>query len=277
MLGKLLKYELKATGRILLPIYAIVMILAVAVRILAIDAVVFLENSNAGIMREIFVVLLIFTFAVAMGALVIGTFVIMIQRFYKNLLGDEGYLMNTLPVSVSQNISSKLITSMIWNILSGIIAFIAILILVMNKEFLGYFNEFIIELAQIWHKVPTDLKGSGLFFVISFTIAGFLQTMFNILIIYLAMSIGHINNSHKKAISFFTWIGINWGVGIVSSAVMNIFIPHLNNLDFSAMQPVETFNFYNTISVIALVVNAVFVVGAFFATKLIMERKLNLE
>ena len=37
------------------------------------------------------------------------TLIIMVQRFYKNLLGDEGYLMFTLPVKTWQNVLNKLI------------------------------------------------------------------------------------------------------------------------------------------------------------------------
>lgn len=41
------------------------------------------------------------------------TAVILIQRFYKNLLGSEGYLMFTLPVTVSQHLFSKTIIAVV--------------------------------------------------------------------------------------------------------------------------------------------------------------------
>ena len=46
-----------------------------------------------------------------MVAVMIVTLIIIIQRFYKNLLCDEGYLMNTLPMSVWKNITSKLVVA----------------------------------------------------------------------------------------------------------------------------------------------------------------------
>lgn len=46
-----------------------------------------------------------------------GTVVINIVRFYKNLVTDEGYLTFTLPVSSKQIIASKLISSLVMDIL----------------------------------------------------------------------------------------------------------------------------------------------------------------
>ena len=45
----------------------------------------------------------------------------LIQRFYKNLLRDEGYLMLTLPASVHQQVWSKLIVSSVWFIITGVV------------------------------------------------------------------------------------------------------------------------------------------------------------
>ena len=49
---------------------------------------------------------------VMMAAFVV-TAVILIQRFYKNLLGSEGYLMFTLPVTVTQHLLSKTIIAVV--------------------------------------------------------------------------------------------------------------------------------------------------------------------
>ena len=44
----------------------------------------------------------------------VTTVVLMILRFYRNLMTDEGYLMFTLPVSTTELIFSKLIVSIVW-------------------------------------------------------------------------------------------------------------------------------------------------------------------
>lgn len=58
----------------------------------------------------IFVVL----FFLSVMALAAVTVVVIVYRFYKNLLGSEGYLMHTLPVTVHQLIWSKLIAAVVW-------------------------------------------------------------------------------------------------------------------------------------------------------------------
>lgn len=47
------------------------------------------------------------------------TITVIIKRFSKNLLGDEGYLMMTLPVSAKKIVASKIITSVVYLILSN--------------------------------------------------------------------------------------------------------------------------------------------------------------
>ena len=71
-------------------------------------------------------------FLILLVAVFVTSFIMMIIRFYKNLLTSEGYLMFTLPVSVSKLIWSKLIVIVIWMILSVIVGVIACLILVMS-------------------------------------------------------------------------------------------------------------------------------------------------
>ena len=59
-------------------------------------------------------------------AIAVLCFVSTVQRFYKNLLGREGYLMHTLPVTETQLILSKLLTSMVWVLCSGLVGIVCI-------------------------------------------------------------------------------------------------------------------------------------------------------
>ena len=117
MLGKLIKHEFRATGRILLPVYLVMLLTAALVR----GFQVLTEQTAGEFMRALAVLsVLLFSAAVFGGSIL--AFVLMIYRFYKNLMTDEGYLMFTLPVSRSQLIWSKLIVSMAWGILSAVLA-----------------------------------------------------------------------------------------------------------------------------------------------------------
>lgn len=52
--------------------------------------------------------MIVFLYAMFLCAVVVITFIVILLRFYKNLLQNEGYLMNMLPVKSWQHITAKL-------------------------------------------------------------------------------------------------------------------------------------------------------------------------
>ena len=98
MLGKLIKYEFKATGRILLPLYGALLVFALINRLLFRSSLDETINNTFGTIGGIANILSVFAYGCTMAAVFVVTFFVIVQRFYKNILGDEGYLMNTLPV-----------------------------------------------------------------------------------------------------------------------------------------------------------------------------------
>src|SRR5699024_4932362 len=108
MLIKLMKHEFRATARIMGPLYLILLAVALGFNFSArlMDSSSFVLNMMAALIVMAYVIAVIAVFVVA--------FILMLQRFYKNLLGDEGYLMFTLPVSIHQHVWSKLIVSAVW-------------------------------------------------------------------------------------------------------------------------------------------------------------------
>ena len=129
MLRKLLKHEFRATGRIMLPLYLILLATAIGANF-----------STRGLLETDLKVLdllgglLVMAFAVAIIAVCVMSMVVMVQRFYKNLLQDEGYVMMTLPVSVHQQVWSKLIVSAVWFALTIVMVCLACLIMAFDVE-----------------------------------------------------------------------------------------------------------------------------------------------
>lgn len=68
---------------------------------------------------------IIFGLFIALG---VTALVMIITQFYHNVLGDEGYLTNTLPVGVDVILFSKLLSAMIWLCLSGVVGIIVLFI-----------------------------------------------------------------------------------------------------------------------------------------------------
>lgn len=98
MLKKLLKQEFLATARAMGILYLVMLVLAMGGQLMV---------GRLGDLGKLVQALCLLA-AMACGLLSLP---IMIVRFKQNLLGDEGYLMLTLPVSVHQHLWSKLIVS----------------------------------------------------------------------------------------------------------------------------------------------------------------------
>ena len=143
MLTKLLKHEFRATARIMGPLYLVLLAVALGFNFSArlMDSGNFVLNMLAA--------LVVMAYVVAITAVFIVAFILMLQRFYKNLLGDEGYIMFTLPASVHQHVWSKLIVSAVWFIATGVVVFLSVFVAAFNVSFLT-------DLASFPQAVPAD-------------------------------------------------------------------------------------------------------------------------
>lgn len=123
MLGKLMKYDLRSGIRTFSLIWIGLALLG-AINGLTIRFVL-AGDTQSGLVSFVFGVLpmiLLVALYVAMGIFVL---VFIIDRFYKGLLGNEGYLMFTLPVTSAAHIASKALTSMIFSVASAIVALLS--------------------------------------------------------------------------------------------------------------------------------------------------------
>ena len=121
MLTKLLKYEFKATARTYGAIY---LALLAAAGLIGIS----FRTEDFAVYRYAFGIGTTVYSLLAM-ALVVVTIVTVIQRFTKNLLGREGYLMHTLPVTESQLVASKLLSSAVWLLASAVVGVVSLVII----------------------------------------------------------------------------------------------------------------------------------------------------
>lgn len=143
MLRKLLKHEFRATARIMLPLYLVLLVTAVGANITTQG----LSNSSYQILR-LLGALLAMAFGIAIIGVCVMSLVVMVQRFYKNLLGDEGYVMLTLPVNLHQQVWSKLIVSAVWFAATFLAVVLAALMVSFNVGSLTAFFRGIGELLE---------------------------------------------------------------------------------------------------------------------------------
>ena len=112
MLTKLLKYEWKATGRVILPIAGGVLVLNLVSSLLG-----HFVNNTSHTMPWVGFLTALLTVATFLGMLAVLAvcFFASVQRYYK-LLGEQGYLMLSLPVHAWQHIAAKLICGVLWTL-----------------------------------------------------------------------------------------------------------------------------------------------------------------
>ncbi len=261
MLTKLLKHEFKATARLLLPLYLVLAVLTIMDRIV-------LSFKYRGTMG-IFAGFVTFAYVVSIIAVVLVSFIIVIFRFYKNLMTNEGYLMFTLPAKSSQLINSKLIVSYTW-IIASILAVIASLLCVF------YSPERITMLRDGWRVFVAELQrelgsGSTALVITEFLILSLLGILNSVLMIYTSIAIGQLSNGHKLLASFAAYIGISTGLQILvtgATAVLGVMFKRIF-FDPSSIPHI----LFPLIIIYILVTSALF----YWVTNYIFRKRLNLE
>lgn len=264
MLRKLMKYEFKATGRCLLPLYAALLIFAFIVRILFKGSLITTINEDFGTFGDIANVLSIFLYGFTMAAVFVATFFIIVQRFYKNILGDEGYLMNTLPVKPYLNIVNKILVSAIWTIVSCFVAFISILILFATFD--SFTDILLPALIEILKDITSEFNMYPCLIFFEICIIGLVQLIKSITMIYTSISIGHLFSKAKILLSFAAYIGLTIVASIINS-ILVIICSHFN-LQTDIMW---------LVLLLYMLLEAAYFAVYFFITNYIITHKLNLE
>lgn len=212
MLNKLMKHEFRATARIMLPLLLIVLITAVGANI----SIKNLLEADLPFLNLLGVILLS-AFVVAVVGICMVTFLLMVQRFYKNLLQDEGYVMLTLPVSIHSHVWSKLLVSLVWQITTMAVLVMSLFILFFDIDIVTKFFSNLIEL--LWH-IDFDLESVHIiFFLFEMFLLILLSGMGTCLQAYASMAMGHTFNAYKLCWSVGIYFGIQFILQLVGGIV----------------------------------------------------------
>lgn len=273
MLRKLLKHEFRATGRIMLPMYLVLLVTALGSNLAGRGM---LDGRSR--VLNIMGVLIVMAFAFAICGVLLMSFVLMIQRFYKNLLQDEGYLMFTLPVSVHQHIWSKLIVSAVW-FAATILAIIAASLIVafqggFLREMLDAFRYFFEGLQKL--KIGEALNGTV--YLVELVVLLFLSMAAFSLQFYAALAAGHSRANHKMLWSVVWFFGFQF---VLQMAVGSFFVM-LDKLGVPNFLNIIDWNPSVTAAIhvgLLMAIGCVIVYGAIFyaVTTFFLKRHLNLE
>ena len=267
MLGKLIGYETKAFGRIMLPLYGAMLAFALFTGL----SIRFLPED---IMQGLPGVLIFMLYTFLMLAIIIMTCVLSVTRFYKNLLGEEGYLMFSLPTDTATLIASKVISVVIWSTLSAIVAVLSIALSVLGAGGIEPFRDIIefMSYPEIVERLPSVLGVTTMTVLIII-----IGTAASIVRIYAGIAIGHQFNSHRILFSILALVAFNV-IGTTLSSILGSLGYYSGVFDsLSRIFDADTLQGLYLAQAGMIVLALVQVVFFGLLTWVLLDRKLNFE
>ena len=262
MLKKLMKYELLATGRVFLPLYGALLLIAGFSWLL--KSLGMSTPGNIGIVVSVILIVGIFVL----------TLVLTIQRFRQNLLSNEGHLMMTLPVKIDYLILSKLFVSAIWVVCSTLVVILAILLLAADNQ---SFSEIAKAFRQFGWIITTNAPQIILYAIetLVFIVVSILLTA---LILYACMSLSMLVNTRRGLFTFAAFIVITTAIQVLS-AYIGIFLTKLD-ITYNVENVFRAQNSFMLSQLTLFSSLAVELIGCtvfYFITRYMLKNRLNLQ
>lgn len=275
MFCKLIKYDLRAAVKkfgIIVPAFLAVSFIAdlfVRFGLADLESTDFL--STTGLIAAFFsgtgwVILLI--------TMMILTTVFIIQRFYKGLLQDEGYLVHSLPVKTWQLVLSKFLTSLLLIFVMNLLVLFALSLFTRQTVF---FKDLVLDVyfgnaaAQAVYDLVFSMTsstfGAKLAMSTHYIVSTLINTAYPILTIYLSMAVGHLFSKHRVGMSVLFYI-------VVFQVLMPLLMIFPDPYTFFSSPSTSTY----LINILTpLVIQLAVAIGSFFGTTYILKNHLNLE
>ena len=234
MLGKLLKHEFRATGRIMWVLYAAMLALSLGSHF----AMRYMDEPHSALILRILATLVTVLWVLALMFGAVMTVVLMVQRFYKNFLTDEGYLMFTLPTGIPSMIFSKLIVSVVWVIVTILVMLLGVCLAVADSSLLQAAADFLREGIRMASAEVTFNVAAMLLEIALVVIVGMACSMLEF---YAAMSLGYGFTGHKALWSVVSYFVISVVFQLIGS-VMLVAMPGGMIRWFSSLEPMQGFH-----------------------------------
>lgn len=269
MVKKLLKQELIYYIRSLLPVYVVLMGIALMGRIIHIfEKNHWIYSLVSNVSLGIYAVSIIVT-------MVFATIFIVI-RYYKNMFTGEGYLTLTLPVSFVQHLSAKLIAAMLVNVTTLVTVLLSVVI------FLG--GEWMVEIHKAVVYLTADvveMAGTHLgFYIVEFVVLAIVGMAAGILNYYMCISLGQTFSKRRILAAIGIYYGIYLAIQVIVTAMSVVITLAVENMNLAACEEWISLHYKGLIHggliggiVCSLIISAIL----FFICHTILKKKLNLE
>ena len=263
MLLKLIKYDFREQFKEHIGLYALVLVSALT------------EIISESFKLDLVSVFIWILHSLSMIAMLICSFVIIVLYFRRNLLKDEGYLMNTLPVKPWMLYVSKFLTAFVLFVIDLIVAVLSFSIINHGFAWIG----------DIIRGMSDEFANAGFTIspVVMFGSIAVISLLYTISILFFSLTTGYRANGSKDAYSVLTFI-VLYVIGQVANIIVMIFtyfIPLSSKGSITyiltVLNPQEITGLMNRVVIgalaVSLILTVVYVAGSIYN----MTKKLNLE
>lgn len=305
MFGKSLKYELRASSRVLLPLFIIMLVLSIVIgsafaglgamdRTFGDDPAVedgtITDDTPEGEMPEedfsafdIFAIviigafaLLVIAFFVVMAVSSISVFVLMVRRFYTSFFTDEGYLTFTLPVTVDCHLATKTVATIIWTaacdvaiLISTGIFMLGMYIFMPDAFAMDEYTKLMLE--TVFSEVLDAYQGSMVFMVINVIVSGFASYF----LLFFSISVGcMLTKKHRFIVCLVCFFVINGAASQLMNIGTTVVMLPFRGVDITE---VDTDLMLMATMLISTIISAAEAVGCYFGTRWILTNRVNLD
>ena len=216
MLGKLLKYDLKAD----VVFYYIMTAIVAGATLLVVGAMMLMDKTNyENPFIDMSCVSMMFIYFIVVVAAIIFTAVVIFKRFYSHNFAQEGYLTFTLPVTANQIFWSKFISALIWIVWTGFLVIASVTIMVFSIPVVLDVNDFV----EIYDVFSSVYKNTDLLLILNL-LNNIISIPLTIFVIYLSVCIGQNFTVHRVIAAVGAYFIINIGLSIVTSVLSTIIL-----------------------------------------------------
>ena len=275
MTGRLIKYEVRSSIKLMAVIWAALIAASLLFSVSSNLLRRTFEGASQGANTLVSIVGTItgFMYISIFIALVAATVIIVILRFYKGLLGDEGYLMHTLPVKPWQLITSKGLVAAGVVLLSIIVAMVSLAILA-GLSSLSVIPDIFSGIAKAWKEDPRYIL-----IIVEVLVIMVLSLLKSIYQVYASLAIGQLAGKHRILLSLAAYIGLSTAVTvffIILGMIAGSFdmVDLLSSWDGSAG---NMFGLSQFVIAVMFGLTAIQLVAFHIITERILSLKLNLQ
>ena len=270
MLGKLIKYDLKSLGRLIVPLFAVLVGSSVALRI----CIELFGNTNgnegiASLISSILSVVVALVYAMSLTASIFGVYVIIAMNYHRSLMSDKGYFYLTLPVSHDSHLISKLLSGAIFILISMVVFVISFLPLFIGNIALP---DILDGLKDVWDLIRQYmLAKNGVLIICLWALVVLFGTQ---IMIFFCITVGQLLSGHRILGAFLAFIGHLILSRTIASAMSVNQLSAFNSKIFDMASVGEVFS---SLLLRMIIYYIIIYVIEYVVTRFVLKNKLNIE